>query len=206
MFCFLSQEEDFHFPIKTRPTIDYSENEITSIDLTGIWNLSTPLNRTFEIKKNPIICDCNALSLVEYLQSHANRITIKADNVFCNAPESLKGTLVKNVIVKDLKCPLHEIHPEQVHNCPKKCMCSYRSKDKVVEVNCTHKEMLVFPQEIPTTDYDIELLLDGNNLTSINGINNISENILNHLINLSLSYNKLKGIKGIEQLKGLKVS
>ncbi|XP_065222753.1 protein toll-like [Planococcus citri] len=198
--------EDFHFRESTTTDVIFKNNTITSININEaeLDKYKRKTSITFDIGRNPLKCDCNALSLAQYLHLLDSNKTIliklKADELICDTHYRLKQVPINNISsLTEFKCSISE-------GCPEDCDCYTRPYDTTIEVNCTSKNQIEFPNSLPKVPegYGVELLYTNNNLTSTRGLQNLIDHDYN-VTTIALSHNRLEQFDVNELPKGLKV-
>jgi Leucine-rich repeat (LRR) protein len=175
--------------LPAQTSVDYSNNEITSIDITR--NFSKILN-VIHLNDNPITCDCE---LQNFLTATKQNENFKVKSLRCYKPESLRGKLVDELEMVDLSCP--------TNFCPEKCTCDL-SEDKTFLINCTNVGLEEFPF-FPTGSFDDNLKIELH--ISRNRISNFPHNWenLKNIEKIFASDNQIKEINVENLPKSLKV-
>ncbi|XP_053403012.1 uncharacterized protein LOC123554932 [Mercenaria mercenaria] len=186
--------------------IDLSDCNITNIHLiehppAEITNLLKVLllHFEFDLTNNPIICDCNMNTLIDFIQENAKNCTIPENEYFfndwlCRAPTELDGRKMLSVKPEETYCEI------SISRCPQECTCYERATVKQIIVDCRNKTLSSIHRNLP--DAKLELWYSGNKINNI-----ISFPSPENIIVLDVSRNKLETITGeaIQRMKTLKV-
>ena len=158
----------------------------------------------FILNDNPIICDCNALELFQFIKKEIES-QLKTDfsgidsrHFKCKKPDNLYDRFLSTLNTTEMICNIEK-------DCPKGCKCK-SSADKVLVFDCSSSHL----QELPTLpkfeDFDsnkIELYAAQTQLNSIQLINVPDDLIILDLRNNSLktlSNNVIQRFKSIDKL------
>lgn len=145
---------DLHF-LSTSITVDLTYNNISVIYLrdqnppivyrSGNSN-SPPIQRSFKLDGNPIVCDCLTYDLLLYLEHKMDPevyelYQLEPGNLTCTGPSYFKGIPVNKLHSEKLECLL-----PQPEICPKPCTCTMRPSDSAFRINCSGKQLIEVPQ------------------------------------------------------------
>lgn len=150
------------------------------------------------LKNNPLNCDCRNYDFIRLIQNKMisaalNYMQVQdKEELFCTQPAQLSGTILSDVSLGNLYCPIAE--------CPEGCSCRFRAVDQITEVNCTNVPKL--PAWLPNNTL-VELYLQHNNLVNLGMISPLMDS---HVEKLSLSFNALTNIDDLNIPRSLKVS
>lgn len=206
---FQSQDLTFTGSSNGSLLIDLSNNKIETIFwddqqlIKEVGGHSTNKPTTIiNLKNNPIVCNCSALPLANYLQ---HVVHLKFEHAHCHEPEWLRNTSLEKIHLPALKCSLKSTHPKANEYCPEGCICEFRPVNLCIIVNCTATGIQTIPQHVPNiTEFCVELLFDNNNLTSLDGLSDLLS--FSNVTKLSLSFNKLRNIDDLVIPNSLRVS
>ena len=182
--------------------IDLSFNNFTEFDVQTLQTFSIRANVLItngpiillKLNENPIICDCNALELIDFVNKKTkpniiyNFFTLNANELKCHKPNHLSGRLLRKTSITELICNIE-------HDCPEKCKCKQRSVDDTLIIECSSTQL----QELPTLPQFEELNLTRVELYAAdNKINSIQlNNIPDDLKLLDLRNNSLRKLSNI---------
>lgn len=141
--------------LPTNVTIDFTKNQITTIDLKENFKNST---NVINLSDNPIFCDCKLQKFIKIAKWNQY---FKLNNLRCFKPANLKDKLVSRLNFKDLSCP--------VEFCPERCSCDLR-ENKSLLVNCTNvglEEFPIFPVSSFEETWTIELHVERNRISKL---------------------------------------
>ncbi|XP_058444006.1 protein toll-like [Malaya genurostris] len=134
-------------------TVNISNNRITKISVDGM-DRGDPLDGArikVDVTDNPLNCDCEILSLVQFLQtSEPHPIQFATERLRCWEPEEHSGVKLMSIRSEKLLCQLDE--PDSgIHRCPENCSCFIRPVDRGIIVNCTQRGLVEVPSlPVPT--------------------------------------------------------
>ncbi|KAL1123576.1 hypothetical protein AAG570_002652 [Ranatra chinensis] len=176
--------KELNFVSTSRMTFDLSNNKIGYINLQGVepWAdnravITTPNDKnllSLIIANNPVVCDCNAETLIRYLQRQLpdivyNRLDITAGaNLTCHGPPEMVGESVAETDWRRVTC--HLVDGRDIE-CPSPCWCYYRRSNSALIVDCSNSSLSTLPAQLPHDSNTIrgtnhtELLLEDNEFT-----------------------------------------
>ncbi|KAJ8025760.1 Slit-like 2 protein [Holothuria leucospilota] len=162
------------------------DNDIQSLANTTFDSLRSL--DTLHLGQNPLICDCNLRWLADYISINP----VETSGARCAAPERMSNKRLSKIKSIKFKCRDAEaFRTERAgecfidHDCPEECSCDGTT------VDCSNRELLSFPESIPT--YTTELRMNGNELTRISN-DGIFHN-LPKLKRLDLRENRISSIE-----------
>lgn len=131
------------------------------------------VNRRFILKNNPLSCNCQAYSLLRYLEGNLATsvyrfMELDTDGLTCSTPEDMSGVPVKDLQSKLVTCRLGS-QEMGLEKCPKSCKCFGRPHDRALIVDCENAGLLESPQVLPILPglNHTEINLRGNKLTRL---------------------------------------
>ncbi|XP_037811187.1 protein toll-like [Lucilia sericata] len=152
-------------------TLNLSHNRIQTIQLEdfGEYNLLDTLSVRTDLNHNPLQCDCKILKSMEYLlNGYKTHLKFNIENLNCWGPKQLNGKYLNDVKKMELLCSLQ---PQYVgsYKCPEECECWIRLYDKILLMNCSHRNLTQVPIIKSIRNYlnGIELNLSGNLITTL---------------------------------------
>ena len=188
--------------------IDFSHNKITEFNVEDFFQyhssrFSGPRMK-LNLNENPIICDCNALKLVQYIKkeigSHHIYRYLELDSIpiRCSTPNNLYNRHLRNLSTTELFCDIQK-------DCSKQCDCKQSTVNTII-FNCSTSNL----QELPTlpkfdghNSSKIELYAANNQIQSIQLINVPDNLTILDLRNNSLqtlTSNVIKRFESIDKL------
>ncbi|XP_057337981.1 protein toll-like [Microplitis mediator] len=170
--------------------LDLSFNKIEQIYFgeVEISDEDHPKYLIVDIEYNPLICDCNMYSTLQFLDNKMPFATVlfelAIDKLKCNGKVSPPKTYA---------CEFQEILlDDEIGMCPENCSCKVRPADQRFLVDCSYRELTEAPSVINWfLSADIEVNLTGNHLTRIPFKNQTG---YDQVTVLSLSHNKISEI------------
>lgn len=185
-------------------TIDLTNCNISTLGLTEHLTADTKhillvllVHFKFDIRNNPLICDCNINTISKFIETNEINGTLSKDEYFfkdwiCQAPTELSGRHMLKVEPEETYCKV------TVTDCPPECYCFKRAVVNNIIVDCRNRKIHRLHTTLPAGR--LELWYGDNNITEINTITH-SENI----IILDVSYNKIDTVSGnvIKQMTNL---
>ena len=161
-------------------------NEIVKFDINWIktnLNMDVQMGKiVVDLNYNPIICDCNVVPLLKYMDrklEHFDELydVLEFDIQELKCDGNQEDRFVKGLYIYDLLCDLEQ-------GCPEQCDCKKRPADQTLIINCSFHELYEIPMlpQIPIYPIyleNVELIVDNNNLTELtsanySGFNNIT--------------------------------
>ena len=197
-------------------TIDYnfkfdlSYNRFTHFNIIELLNLVFVTEKLqsgprllININHNPVICDCNAIELIQFLNqrlepNHTYKaVDFNVNNLRCNEPKHLYYRLVSSLSTSELVCNITK-------DCPKGCLCSQRPSDSTLIFKCFNlDEIPTLPKYANLNLNSTELYAANNSIKSIEVWNMPDDIKLLDLRNNSLYFiddNVIERFKTIDQL------
>ena len=190
--------------------IDLSSNKFTEFNINDTkydefvtFDFQSPPQLLMIINDNPIICDCNAIDLVQFLNKQTKPKTIydhlnfKVNNLSCNEPKHFQDRLVSSLRTSDLVCNITK-------DCPEGCLCNQRPSDSTLIFKCFKLDQFpTLPKYVNLNLTNTELHAANNSIKSIE-VWNIPDDIkVLDLRNNSLHFiddNVIERFKTIDQL------
>lgn len=211
MHTLMLQPQEFSYiesnTSNTKPIPENQLEHVTTKDDALPYHQNRPAP-IFNLENNPIVCNCDAFHLINYVQQQKFReFNLKFEGIRCHRPKELENTSLDKIPLGllDIKCPLSSMFPDLNESCPGGCNCEYRPADRCVIVNCHGAGMQTFPSEVLNiSGFALELNFSGNNFNSLDGLSNLSS--VRNVTKLILSSNKLTNIDDIVKWNGLQVS
>ncbi|KAM7364493.1 protein toll-like isoform 3-T4 [Cochliomyia hominivorax] len=152
--------------------LNLKHNQITSVyihnETLGLRDFQKQLLK-IDLNRNPIKCDCNLLSFVQFLKDPSKNFNLKENIHFllkdltCMEPVNLRGNYVKDLEAEILVCEYKE-------QCPVECSCILRSYDEMLMIDCSKRNLMNVPDlhGIKNDTFKgIELNIQGNRLTTL---------------------------------------
>lgn len=187
--------EDLQF-VSNNIKVDLSHNNITHVYLGSAEAVAryqnTSRNVIILVNDNPIVCDCTLYYFLRYLEGRMhpyvqNYFHIIPDGLTCQSPAWLTNTSVTQLKSTSLRCEITD-------PCPGSCTCWVQPDNKAFLINCSKRNLTSAPRDIKNLpDYQIELDLAGNQLTTMLPLANIGLNDT-QVSKLSLSNNNISDI------------
>ncbi|CAO1397580.1 unnamed protein product, partial [Diamesa tonsa] len=192
--------------------IDFSHNKLTKFNVEDFYlQLKLPYIRRrsspkikFNVDENPIICDCNALELVQFIKKERrdfeiySYFEIDSTHLKCKTPNNLHDRYLRSLSITELFCDIKK-------DCPKECKCK-RATDNTLIFNCSSSQL----QELPTlSKFDDQnssnvKLYAANNQIHLIQLHSIPNNLtildLRNNSLQTLEYNVIKRFESIEKL------
>uniref|UniRef100_A0A0A9XC66 Protein toll n=1 Tax=Lygus hesperus TaxID=30085 RepID=A0A0A9XC66_LYGHE len=198
--------DDFDF--SSGPTINLSFNNISVVDLNELESIAqfkfeglptTQMeNRSSRVtlKGNPLICDCQAFSLMRLLREDMRPevnyiVTVDSMDLICHEPLILHSKLVKDVDPDMVNCVWDRF--EHGTKCPDKCECRFRPHSSSLIIDCHGRNLTTWPAVLPTPSNanHTELYLYSNQLSTVPETLHFSYTNVTHLY---LAYNRLQSL------------
>ncbi|XP_076672912.1 toll like receptor [Andrena cerasifolii] len=187
--------EDLQF-VSNNIRVDLSHNNITHIYLGTAEEVARFQNISRDViilvNDNPIVCDCDMYYFLRYLEGRMhpyvqNYFHIIPEALTCQSPAWLANTSVTQLKSTSLKCEITD-------PCPRNCTCWVQPDNKAFLINCSKRNFTSAPRDIKNLpDYQLELNLAGNQLTTMLPLANIGLNDT-QVSKLSLSNNNISDI------------
>ncbi|EAT48962.2 AAEL000057-PA [Aedes aegypti] len=156
--------DDFKFR-SNEMVVDLEFNQIAMLSLMAMdaTKGSDGFN-LFKLNHNPLNCDCQVTSFVQFLQMTGHvyrRWRFTVDHLRCVEPDLNRGINVVKVNVANLLCKIDE-------HCPERCSCFVRKSNESVLVNCEQKNLTKLPNltNVSLNFNDVELYLKNNSIKS----------------------------------------
>lgn len=176
--------------------MDLSHNNITHIYLGTAEEVARFQNTSRDViilvNDNPIVCDCNLYYFLRYLEGRMhpyvqNYFHIIPKGLTCQSPAWLTNTSVTQLKSTSLRCEITD-------PCPRNCTCWVQPDNKAFLINCSKRNLTSAPRYIKNLpDYQLELNLAGNRLTTMLPLANIGLGNT-QVSKLSLSHNNISDI------------
>ena len=159
--------------------VDLSHNNIRHIYLGSAEEVARFQNISRDViilvNDNPIVCDCDLYFFLRYLEGRMhpyvqNYFHIIPEGLTCQGPAWLTNTSVTQLKSTLLKCEITD-------PCPRNCTCWVQPDNKAFLINCSERNLTSAPRDIKNLpDYQLELNLAGNQLTTMLPLANIGLN------------------------------
>ena len=184
--------DNINFKLTFGLTLDLSYNRIQHFDLSdGFETAENAEHFLLKISGNPISCDCTSTELKLKLAGadagslYEKMFSLTPDPILC--ANNSQGEDLQNIPFADLNCPI-----ENSQDCPADCSCQRNSYYRQMIVNCSHRQLRQFPENIKLSHGldSISLHLEGNQLASLADIN--FEKYHENVSQLFLSNNKIE--------------
>ena len=199
-----SSTVDLSIKRENKRKMKLENNLIRRLDFSGLSEINKRKlililnNYELILTGNPIDCDCHLVSFLDFFEkAHKN---FDGTEYFyhkwlCHSPPEFKDRPLLSLKKNDLYCR------EEMPRCPINCTCYKRYVSKVVIVNCSHSNLIKFPDEMP--DGQLELWLQNNNITELSSKSYLPRvEVLKMTKNLisNLNVSVLKQMKSIKKL------
>ncbi|KAG5671174.1 hypothetical protein PVAND_001385 [Polypedilum vanderplanki] len=170
---------DLQFSSRSPITVDLSNNQIEHIEFSPKDDelLSSQTQVNLMLAHNPIICDCQLLHFVKFLQNEnreKSNIKVQSGEMKCAMPERMQGRELTSINALELLCPLDDASSTKEKRCPAACIsCDIRREDKTLLMNCLGNVSMSSLPKISESDLDhLELRMEKQNITELPGSDN----------------------------------
>ncbi|XP_056022181.1 uncharacterized protein LOC130055039 [Ostrea edulis] len=155
-------------------TFNQMKSNMTKLGFKNMFGLGNLLHFGFDVRYNPMICDCRIVEMLLYFKALIGLINRYYFDIKCESPEAFRGkslpSIINNNEITDLVCNYSSLPV-----CPKKCHCVNMPKllsfnafqmKLVLYINCTGAKLKRLPHILPDCN-QIEFYMSGNRIEQI---------------------------------------